>query len=286
MRKLLIINDNSPEAKHAAEFALSIAQRVEVDLMLVNTFQKTRKAVEKVAAGIIVKGGADIYSYQESKACPFSEIHNHLKALNNKLQEGFKPEIEEFDLSGMNENEVIDLVNRNHIWMMVKGMADEEPAAHTKMPVNIHSVLNRVLCPLLLIPVRWALKDIERLVYIADLRYCRIQVVRYLADIAGPWDASLSIAHMSARGLPDMDENYALTVFSEEVSNNVNYDQLFFNNIKEKDLSKVIDVLISGMHNDVLVMVNHQFHFEEIIGRYITETLPQLISVPLLIFPY
>jgi hypothetical protein len=285
MRKLLIINDNSPEAKHAAEFALAIAQRVELDLMLVNTFPKTRKAVEKVAAGIIVKGGADLYSYQESKDCPFSEIHNHLKALN-ELQEGFKPEIEEFDFSGMNESEVIELVNRNHIWMMIKGIGDEAPAAHTKMHLNIHTVLNRVLCPLLLIPARWALKDIERLVYIADLRYCRIQVVRYLAEIARPWDASLSIAHMSAKGLPDMDEKYALTVFSEEVSNNVNYDRLFFNNIKEKNLEKVVDVLISGMHNDILVMVNHRFHFEEIIGRYITDTLPQLITVPLLVFPY
>jgi len=286
MKKLLIINDNSPEAKHAAEFALALAQKVEVNLMLVNTFQKTKKAIKKmVTAGVIVKSGADLYSYQEGSDCPFSEIHNHLKTLNEG-REGFKPEIEEFDFSEMNENEVIELVNRNHIWMMVKGMANQEPAAHTKMHLNIHTVLNRVLCPLLLIPAHWALKDPERLVYIADLRYCRIQVVRYLAEIARPWNASLSIAHMSAKGLPDMAEKYALTVFSEEVSHNVDYGQLFFNNIKEKDLSKVVDVLISGMHNDILVMVNHQFHFEEIVGRYITETLPTLVTVPLLVFPY
>jgi len=45
-------------------------------------------------------------------------------------------------------------------------------------------------------------------------------------------------------------------------------------------------VMINGMHNDVLVMVNHRFHFEEIIGRYITEELPENITIPLLIFPY
>ncbi len=37
MKTLLIINDNSPEAKHAAEFALVIAQKMQANIMLVNT---------------------------------------------------------------------------------------------------------------------------------------------------------------------------------------------------------------------------------------------------------
>ncbi len=231
--------------------------------------------VEKVPAGYISK--ADMAAH------PGSEMLRHLKALNER-QTSFKPGIEDVDISKMNEHEVIELVNRNNIWMMVKGMADAVPVA-SKKSLNIHTVLNRVLCPLLLIPAQWQIKDIERLAYMADLRYCRVQVVRFLAMLARPWHAALSIAHRSANGLPDMAEKYALTVFSEEVSQNVNYDNLFFNNIREKDLSKVVDVMINTMHNDILVMVNHRFHFEEIVGRYITDTLPPQITVPLLIFP-
>ena len=280
MRTILIINDNSVEAKHAAEFALALAQKIRADILLMNTSAKTKMASEKVPAGDIVKaypkGGRNEYVV--------SEMLHHLKSINDK-QTTYKPGIEEFDILGANENELIEFINRNHIWMMVKGMANELTASNVKS-LNIHYVLNRVLCPLLLVPGQWQLKDIDRLVYIADLRYCRIQIVRYLAEIAKPWKASLSIAHMSAKGLPDMAEKYALTVFSEEVSQNVNYDALFFNNIKEKDLAKVVDVLIHGMHNDILVMVNHRFHFEEIVGRYITDTLPLHITIPLLIFPY
>jgi hypothetical protein len=275
MKTLLIINDNSSEAKHAAEFALLIAQKMQANIMLVNTFVITGKVAEKVPAGYIYKSDLDEQSV--------SGMLRHLKALNEG-QTSFKPEIKEIDISNMNENEVIELVNRNHIWMMIKGMPDIMPAA-AKKTLNIHTVLNRVLCPLLLIPAQWQLKDIERLAYMADLRYCRIQVVRYLALLASPWQAALSIAHLSANGLPDMAEKYALTVFSEEISQNVNYDNLFFNNIREKNLLKVIDVMINAMHNDILVMVNHRFHFEEIVGRYITDTLPPQITVPLLIFP-
>jgi hypothetical protein len=276
MKTLLIINDNSSEARHAAEFALLIAQKMQANIMLVNTSVVTRKIAEKVPAGYIPKTGAEEQTG--------SGTLRHLIALNEE-QASFKPEIKELDISGMNENEVIELVNRNYVWMMIKGMSDPIAGTNTKKSLNIHAVLNKVLCPLLLVPLHWQIKDIERLAYIADLRYCRVQVVRFLAILARPWQAALSIAHRSANGLPDMAEKYALTVFSEEVSQNVNYDNLFFNNIREKDLSKVVDVIINTMHNDILVMVNHRFHFEEIVGRYITDTLPPQITVPLLIFP-
>lgn len=83
-----------------------------------------------------------------------------------------------------------------------------------------------------------------------------------------------------------MAEKYALEVFGEAVGPKVNYNHLFFNNVKEKDVIKAVDVMINVMCNDVLVVVNHRFHFEEILGRYIPGTLPPHVTVPLLIFPY
>jgi hypothetical protein len=194
--------------------------------------------------------------------------------------------IEEFDISNMNESEVIELVNRNQVWMMMKGMGVVMPAVNARRGLNIHTVLNRVLCPLLLIPAKWQLKKIERLAYLADLRYCRIHIVQYLAELAGLWHAALSIVHKPASGLPDMAENYAHILFQEEVHNKVNYDQLFFYNVKEKDPATPVDALVNGIPNDVLVLENHRFHFEEIVGRYITEALPSHITIPLFIFPY
>jgi hypothetical protein len=278
MKTILIINDNSPEAKHAAEFALTVAKKTKANLTLANTFVKTQKSVGLVTAG--GSGKIVMHEYQTSK------LLEHLNALNNKDAADFKPLIEELDASNMDERGLAGMINLNQTWMMIKGMAETAPAGDGQHNLNMHVVLNKVLCPLFLIPISWSIKEIERMVYIADLRYCRIEVVRYLAELARPWRADLSIAHTSAKGLPDMAEKYALTVFSDEICKNVKYDQLFFNNIKEKDLSKTVDVLINGMHNDVLVMVNHRFHFEEILGRYITDTLPVHLNIPLLIFPY
>ena len=276
MNTLLIINDNTPEAKHAAELALAMAQKMSANIILANNFVKIEKQTEKVPANVMYKRVVDERSN-------FS-LRTYLTSLNAEKSD-FKPVIDELDISYMSESQLADVINKNQITMMVKGMADVTKLSSTRN-LNIHEVLNKVLCPLLLIPISWQLKDIERMVYIADLRYCRLHLVQFLATMAKPWGADLLVAHMSANGLPDMAEKYANTVFNEEISNNVKYDRLFFNNIKEKDLGKAVDVLINGMHNDILVLVNHRYHFEEIVGRYITDTMPLNINTPVLVFPY
>ena len=277
MRTILIFNDDSKEAMHAAEFVMAMAQELRANIFLANTLVKEIKPVEKIPAGFIEK----IETYEPL----LPTVFEYLMSLNtNRVV--FKPEIMEIDISAFDETKVAELINKNNIWMFVKGFPDVSSKAKTKNKLNIQTILNKVLCPLMLIPVTWILKDLERLVYIADLRYCRIQIVKYLTELAKPLNADLLIAHSTAEGLPDMTEKYALSVFSDEVSRNVSYENLYFNNIRERDLKIAIDVIINGMRNDLLVLVNHRFHFEEIVGRYITDKLPIQITIPLLIFPY
>ena len=272
MKTILVINDNSPTALHAIEFALSVAQKVQASILLANTVNINNKVPIKILAG---NGRENILT---EEPLPFSN------ALGN--QSDFKPEIDELDISVMNEYKVAELINKKNIWMIVKGFGDNLPTAAPQKALNVHSVLSKVLCPLLIVPESWPIKAIERMVYIADLRYCHTQIVRYMAGLAKPWKADVSIANLTAKGLPDMATEYALSLFEGAICNHVNYDQLFINNIRERNIAKVVDVLINGLHNDILVLVNRQFHFEEIMGSYITEKLPEQITIPLLIFPY
>ena len=277
MRTILIFNDNSAEARHAGEFVLAMAQQLRANILLANTFIKNVKPIERVPAGYITKNEAD------ERSIP--GVFEYLKSLEND-KSVHKPEIMEFDISNMDETEVAAMINKNNIWMIIKGITDVSPETKTAKDLNVQTILNKVLCPLMLIPVGWKVKDLERLVYIADLRYCRIQIVKYLAELAKPMNADLLVAHLSANGLPEMAEKYASSIFNDEVCRNVSYDNLYFNNIKEKNLKTAVDVIINGMRNDLLVLVNHRFHFEEIVGRYITDKLPLHVTIPLLIFPF
>ena len=278
MKNILIVDDSSTRAKHAAEFAFLIAQKMKVNIVVANVIG----AKDKIKAGKVYAGVAP-----NEINHPSARLADYLTLLNDRPND-FEPAIIEIDTSGMDEDELVKAIIKNDIWMVAAGVADEAaPAtANDGHNLNWNAILNSIQCPLLLIPQSWPLKNIERLVYIADLRYCRLQIVKFLAMLAQSFYADLSIAQLAASGLPHMDEQYAYQLFNDEINTNIAYDQLFFNNIKEQNLNVALDVLINGMHNDMLVVLNHRFHFEEIIGRYITNNLPKNVTVPILIFPY
>ena len=275
MKTILVINDHSAEAAHARAFAELIAEKNHANILIANTCNIKSKVFEKV----LTKNGT---SYTDNTLL-FNNVPAHL-SVPHIDDEAFKPEITEIDISNANETELAALVNKEQIWIMVKGMGHDTSASTFK--INVNYLLNKVLCPLMLVPANWQIKNIERIVYIADLRYCRLHIVRYLVDMAKAIKAHLSIAHLSAKGLPHMDEKYAFDVFNIAICKNVNYDQLYFNNIRERNLSTAVDVLENGMHNDLLVLVNHRYHFAEIIGTDIKDKLPVNLTVPVLVFPY
>lgn len=276
MKTILVINDNSLEAEYAAKFALLLAQKICADIILANSQSETRKIIEKAVAGHIQK--------DTSTEKADHNLQNNLSIIS-KLSFGFKPVIKEVDISEFCESSLATLIYKNQIWAVVKGTGKAELSTWKKRNLNIDDVLRKINCPLLLIPYSWSKKKIERITYIADLRYCRLEVVRFIAELAKSWDADMSIAHICASGLPPMDIDYAQMVFADEICSNISYPRIFFNHIKETNLETVVDIIINVMHNDMLVLVNHNCHFERIMGQKLTEVMPDHISIPLLVFP-
>lgn len=276
MKTIIVLHDNSPADLHAAAFAKMIARKIQAKIVICHTSKVRNQKREKVRAGTHL--AADEHEQFVNKVLDETDVPNYSERNNN-------PVIEEMRITDFNIPRFAEMVNKDQVYMIIKGLPSKVKKIDAEGKLDAYCVLNRVLSPLMLIPEDWPLKDLERLVYIADLRYCRIAIVKYLVELAKPFYASLTIAHLSAKGLPHIIESYAQSIFSEEIVSRFDYDRLFFNNIQERDLIKAVDVMINGMHNDLLVVVNHRFHFEEIIGEYLGHSLPVHISVPLLIFP-
>lgn len=279
MKTIIIINDSSSMAKHAAELALQIAMKINAKLLVANTVIKS--SPNPVKELVLVSEGKDIETEETTGLAGYLGSLHH----SDQAKSLFKPEIGEVDISEFNERDLIQLIIKNDIWLIIKGLAKTPMINHDAKAINIHSVLNRVNCPLLLVPAKFGLKEFERIVYMADLRYCRKQVLNQLVELAKPYHASLMVAHVSAKGLPHIEENYADAFFNESVANHVNYDRLIFNNIKERSSQGVLDIMENEMQIDLIAVVNHRFHFEEIVGRYISDVLPEHITVPLMVFP-
>ncbi|HVV56158.1 MAG TPA: hypothetical protein VHC47_12565 [Mucilaginibacter sp.] len=277
MRTIIVFNDNTPAAENAAEFALDIAQKVQGNILILNLNGVVyyEPVVRQLLATNQKNANEDLY--------PVFTMADHLYGL--VTNDEFRPSIDDIDASEWREQDIARLIIRENVWMMVKGVAAQPEIYDTLTRVSTQSVLNRVACPLLLIPENYRHHSFTNIAYMADMRYCMQGIVKYLATLAAAYDANLVVEHLSMRGLPPLDDGYALTMFSEDIADKIKYDKIYFNNIKERNLDIAIDVMVNNMHTDLLAMVNHNFHFEEMFGRYITEVFPEHIPVPAIIFP-
>lgn len=275
MKTIVVFNDNSAAAKTAAQLALAIAQKTSANLWVANL----AKVFEPVAKQMQISGSSVIIEKET-----ISSLVTFLKSANHIVND-FKPEIKEINIYNHSPGELAEFIIKNNVWMMVKGLGNRNVCVDSS-ELNVQHVLNRVMCPLLLVPQKLDIRDFDRIVYMADLRYCRLQVVKYLADLSRPYRAHLIIGHLSAKGLPDIEQNYSCQLFDDTIARHIDYNRLFFNNIREKDIKKAADIMIHGMQVGLLALVNHRFHFEEILGDYIPQVMPEHITIPLIIFPY
>jgi len=274
MKNILVINDHTPEAEHAARMALLIAQQTGADLLLANCHEYAGQLIEKSVVGSFYK---DI-SYDHFE----NDLEDELHRLNQPLN-GYKPQLSTVDLPGTGEAALASFIIRSDVGMIIRGAVPG--VINTTGKISSASLLKKVNCPLLLIPYNWHIKKVQRVCYIAELRYCRLDVVRYLARFAAAWQADVSIAHLCARNLPEMDAQYAERVFAHEIHHPVGYSRLLFTPVAENDLRRAVDVFIHGMDMDILVLVNQCFHFQDVLDGPTVDNFPVHLTVPLLVFP-
>lgn len=277
MKSILVINDHSAAANYAAKFALSIAQKLRANLILLNA---------AIPVNILPDIEYEFVPESRQAACtelPGIPLAEQLMEQNQSVKK-FRPEITGIDPADFSADELMPFIQQQDIWMVVKGIPGEE-AFPRHSAESIQAILNRVKCPMLLVPERPEIEDFKCIVHITDLRYCKLSLLNYLVELATPYQASLLLAHMPMSGLPSLETKEALDIFNNEISSHLRYDKLFFDQIKEKNLEKVYDVLAYGMNTDLLAVVNHRFHLEDIVSQYQIYTLPTHITIPLLVFP-
>lgn len=277
MKNILIFNDFSPEAEHAAELALLLAGKTNTNLYVWNVFDKLENPVAKELA---------VAHANEEETEVATDNTSWIMKLESKLnwETGLLPVVKFIEGVDYAPNYVLSIVNRYDIGLLVRGITgDESDLLHIE--AEALSCSTKSGCPVLLIPEKFTYKAFEKIVYATDLRFCRREIVSFLSQLAKPLNASILIANISAKGLPYMEDGYARTVFADTLLTRSNQEHVYFSNIRERDIPRAIDVLVNGMNNDLLVLVNNKFHFNELVGQNAPYAIPSNILIPLLIFP-
>ncbi|MBS1525668.1 MAG: hypothetical protein JST19_08470 [Bacteroidetes bacterium] len=277
MKNILLFNDFSPEAEHAASLALLLAGKMNVNLYVWNILEYAKQPV--AAEFVIANADEPILEVYQGK-------NDWMEKLESRLhwKTGLKPPVHFIEEVNFASDNVLSVTKKYDAGLLIKGIArDERNIAYIES--GVLSCSTKSGCPVMLIPKDFPYKAFEKMVYPTDLRFCRREVVYFLTQIAKNHNAAALIANISAKGLPYMEDNYARTVFEETLLNPTTIEHIYFSNIRERDIPKAIDILVNGMNNDLLVLVNNNYHFTELMGHDTPYAIPENINIPLLIFP-
>ena len=276
MKNFLLFNDFSPEAEHAAELALLLAGKTNSNLYVWNTIE-----YEAIPAKRLLMVGAS-----EHVSEIHADKHTWIERLESRLnwETGLRPAVHFIEGIDYMSDNVLSVVKKFDVGLLVRGIAE----GHEQKRYVEASILKSATksgCPVLLVPEDYPYKIFEKIAYATDLRFCRFEVVAFMTQLAKTLDANMLIANISEKGLPHMADSYAQAVFEDAVVNKSNNDHIYFSNIKERNVSKALDIIVNEMNNDLMVLVNNKFHFNELLGHETPYAVPENIMVPLLVFP-
>lgn len=275
MKTIIVLNDQSATATHAAIFALELAQKIRANIIVAS-----------------VSSDNDLIHHEDLKLSEtgtlFLQRSELMKTLfaHKKQFADFRPVIQEIELANFTGDELSQLTNERNIYLVIRGMNEFVSSALISINLSINMLLTNIKCPLLVIPSSWNFNEFRDLVYLTDLRFCGINTVTFIADLAREWNAKVLIAHSTASGLPEIDEEDANDIFTNEVRNHINYKNVSMNMLDKNKIPDMIKLVVHEFHADLLVFVNQHFHFNTFTKQYFKDKCALYKPVPMMIFPY
>jgi nucleotide-binding universal stress UspA family protein len=274
MRNILLFIDDPAKAESLAQKALKIASQCRANLQLCNAVKT------KVQAKLLVHHDDDEIVLEEEEL-DMTELARRLKSIEHP-EGAFRPAINCVEMFNFNPATVRETVIRHNVWMVLMGEQRLDQLRDTESSSFAIKMINNINCPVLLIPEKFEVSSLNRAGYVTDLRYCDIGIVKFLKVL----NAQLYVTHISAPGLPDMEERYAQDILAGDISVKANYQKMFLRNIKNKNIKGAIDYVVDTVELKMLAMVNKKHQTIERLYDDYAEKAHLYHKLPALIFPY
>lgn len=261
MDKILILTSNANDA-HLINFAQKFASKNSQHLVVATTNKTPKQRLpEPVAAQV------------SRQSLPNKALHSGSSTYCNERSDLI--DLSTIDVSSFDENQLAVYILKQGFTMVMSCLEGSR--------LDMQSILNKLHCPLMILPEDVTDHNIDRVVYLTDLRYCQQHI---LAGLSRLKNSSLLLTHICQQGLPDLSLTYGEQLLADAIGCRNLSNELFFSHVKETKMQNVTDTLINIMHANMLVCLNRQFHFQQLLGDRLPARLPAHISVPLLVYPF
>lgn len=279
MKNILVLTDFSDRAKSAAEYAMQIAIKIKANIFLCHALEVTEQLSYPVADHLILRN-------QTIKRLREIGMHLHQMLSNAEETVTFCPSISYINDLDMLTEVAWKVVDGKSIDLVIIGSKKPKGLSRFFMGSHTNDILDNINRPVLIVPENAVYKPIRNIAYATDLTFDNTKVISYLARLASPFGAEISVKHISPLDLPLSRSEKAAeySIIEQMDEDNI---KLSYNTIKGDNVPKGLMEISDSEKVDILTLVHKRYDFfEGLFHSSISKQLAHSTKVPLLVMPY
>jgi nucleotide-binding universal stress UspA family protein len=279
MKTILVLTDFSIKAQSAAEFAMHMALKNHANLLLCHSIElpgiaASTKKNEQPAVADEVRRNEMVFD--------LLQLSKHLEEQAAFNEKSFIPIVNCVTEFGTIEQTVNRAIKDHEVDLVVIGSHKSHSLTRFIHGSHTHTILDKLKCPVLLIPESFPYRGIHAITYASDLSFDNRRVINYLVDIARPFNALISVNHVSLHENPEADTK------TKELKSYLNTYQptIFYQHLYEFNIKKSLLKLAVSGDTDMLVLVHKHYDFaDRLFHTSISKQMANTAKIPLLVLP-
>jgi nucleotide-binding universal stress UspA family protein len=287
MKTIAVLTDLSERSIHAARYALHLAQKIKADVLLFNAFL--------VPADMAMAAGQTAWPLNEYEDIK-RDAEQSLKALCSRLEQELKANKKAGDtlpaISWQCEEgpvaATLPLLEKNRELILLVAATHGADVIRTfLLGNNCRALIDAAGLPLLLVPDKAPVADLEKIVFATDLNSGDIAYINAVAGLAEAFLAYITIINVDPEVPSDSRHNKQVNAFMQEMVLRVHYRHICYRNIPELQVKKGLTTVLEKEQPGMLVMVHRKASFPDFVLRSShTKKMAEHAKFPLLVFPY
>ncbi|QNL48253.1 universal stress protein [Olivibacter sp. SDN3] len=265
MNTVLLLTDLNADKEDFYRYALRFVQRMKANLVLLHI--------------------VDHHVAADSKVLDMKRLKTQMdSALVKEATD--EMEVTYFIEEGAFADTVKKIIDRESVNLLLMGAADGKNIKGHLFGKKLRAVVEKVNCPILFIPDQVAFQEIEQIVYVTDIRYSDFSIIKQLEVMASLMNAQISLLHVCASGLPELDARTATTLFADTIAPRIRTDIRVYKNDKNDNAEDFIQQLLSNNTQTILAIARRKYHFfDHLFTMNPTEEAKIYKRLPVLIMP-
>lgn len=278
MKNILVLTDFSENAKAAEKYALQLAIHVKGNLILYNTFSRQR---ERIGGNVVWP-----HSTPSSELQSISNLQARVNELNldlGKIGDNIhKPEIRHLGNAGSLTDKLNEIIAENNIWLSVMGTKGESFANNVLFGSNVFNVLEKINCPVLIIPNEAEYKELKKIAYATDFRSSDVEIINWLYELADSLKIGLVLVHVSSDTITDEEKDI---LKSQETIYKSLFPKTSIQLYEGENIQHSLHKIAEQMDVSMLALLHrrHEF-FESLFHASISHKTIKHTEIPVLIF--